>query len=138
MKLADYLENVVAKNPESFDLGDWAYKYPKCGAVCCAVGHACDIPEFKADGLRLEWHPRTPAFGIEGVNRGIPVFGESRRGDAAQAFFELAPSAVDYLFTEEAYWEGSGVEYPEPVPIANVIRRIREYVAHKTPVLVGG
>ena len=45
LALADKLEQVPT---EDFSLTHW-----RCGSVACAIGWACTLPEFQAEGLQL-------------------------------------------------------------------------------------
>lgn len=67
-KLADFLKTL----PEAkFDIGDWATKgfnpgnpeASQCGSAACAVGWACAMPEFQAEGLHM--HNCTPIYVLE-------------------------------------------------------------------------
>lgn len=60
-------------------------EYLSCGAPACAAFYACLIPEFRAQGLRLD-DCRIPAF--EGSN-GISAMAE---------FFAIPESAASWLF----------------------------------------
>lgn len=113
-RLADYLENEVAKMPpERWDMWAWGEER-ECGTVGCAMGHACSIPEFREAGLRL-YH-------------GIPLFGfPSRSGvDAAVELFDISASAANHIFIPSKY------PHPHAVTIPEVVARIRALVEGKS------
>lgn len=119
LKLADYLEQVVAKLPaESFSLHTWAANAPECGTVCCAVGHGCSIPEFQAAGLRLVWNDdgAEPWLGEGETNGGW---------DAVTTFFGIEHRNASWLFSGGRY-----PSHPSPTP-ADVAQRISEFVTRK-------
>lgn len=130
LRLADHLETVVAHLPrERFDMAAWA-KRTTCGTVCCAVGHACDIPEFAAAGLELWW----PDGGHMVGKRAEIQFGSSREC-AVSLFFGITDSQVAWLFTEEEYWDDlewkPGTDDERRVEPLDVAARIRALVAEK-------
>lgn len=54
--LADRLDVIDKTCPEEFDMTDWRHYFPRgphCRTVCCAIGHAAEIPEFIEAGLRI-------------------------------------------------------------------------------------
>lgn len=131
LTLATYLETVVALKPGEFDMDHWAMRHTlaenACGTTCCAVGHACDIPEFKAAGLRLKWYASgTPA---------VPAFDGLEHGEAVMLFFGITSWDVDYLFTNEGYW-GSEGECGDSISVEMVASRLRAFVASHTPAAV--
>ena len=99
--LANHLRTVA---PENFDLSRWS-----CGPVGCAVGHACTIPEFQAEGLRLSWARPHP-----------PEYAGSSSWPAVRAFFGLTSEQADSLFDSEHYPPRAGPD--------NVADSIDEFV----------
>ncbi len=124
LRLADHLETVVAKAPETFDMDTFG-RAMACGTVCCALGHACSIPEFREAGLRMEWVPDGPNECGEVVVAGARNFG------AAEVFFGIEDRTASYLFGPD------DPEAPKRTTV-EVADRIRKFVAANTPVLVGG
>ncbi len=101
LRTAEHLETVVAHLPlERFRMDVWARKLPSCDTVCCAVGHACDIPEFAALGLKLWWPQEHKQYGER-----AEIEFEGYRGWSVSRFYDLNNKEVDYLFTEEEYWD---------------------------------
>lgn len=88
--------------PEKLDMTDWV-----CGAAACAVGHACTMPVFQQQGLRM--HPD-----------GFPVFGEYMGYGAVMNFFDLGFDDTEYLIDSGEYTEN-------PLPIT-VAARIEQFV----------
>jgi hypothetical protein len=103
--LANHLRTVKA---ESFNLGLW-----KCGTTACAIGHAVDVPEIYAEGLRL-------------IPTGIPEFGFFRPDlankdvvggwDAIETLFEIDSTQSAYLFLKDRHCERA-----TPTDVANRI-----------------
>ena len=118
LRLADHLETTVAAMPpERFNMRTWGME-SRCGTVCCALGHAAQIPEFQELGLRLEWEHDEATD-----TRHADVIYRERIGyGAAQAFFDLTPEGSRWLFRAADY---AGA----PVTPAVVAARIRELVA---------
>lgn len=118
LRLADYLEDVVAKLPaERFDMNNWATPTPHCGTACCAVGHACSIPEFQAAGL---------AMSIDEEGHGEPVIRPDDGSmfsswQAVEAFFGITHREAACLFDAGRYFAG--------VRPQEVAARIRQFVA---------
>jgi hypothetical protein len=108
MQLADKLYTVP---PEKFDLWTWrdncdVEEYlihgidsdehlldPKCHTTGCAVGWACAMPCFIAEGLH--WNA-----GLD-----IPEFNNKHSFHAVEAFFDITYSDCTYLFEADAYHE---------------------------------
>ena len=97
--LAEFLQTVPVGR---FDLASWRLDADggrlvsneeltrsECGAVACAIGWACVMPEFTSQGL--EWGEVSP------------VFGEARNWTAVMAFFEITTRQAHYLFSELDY-----------------------------------
>ena len=104
LKLAAHLRTVA---PETFDLADWS-----CGSAACAVGHACMMPEFEAEGLTLTRY----LLGLA-----APAFGQYSGWPAVRAFFCLTWDQAQELF--------AGHCYPAGLDGANhVADRIEEFV----------
>lgn len=108
--LAAFLDTLP---PEKLDMGVWAEKQ-KCGTVACAVGWACQIPEFQEAGLRVEWDKDECA---------VPVFGVVCGWATPAVFFGLPITCVHYLFDSELY-EANAAVSPR-----TVAARIRDFVA---------
>lgn len=107
--LADYLETVPSAR---FNMNTWGTD-PECGTAGCAMGHACQIPEFSATGLRL----------IEkGDGDYIPEFGRHAEYMAAAAFFDLEYMQAISLFSPDCYRAAR----PRPTTVARRIRRLAE------------
>ncbi len=83
--LADFLLTVPV---EKFDLATW-----DCGTTACAVGHACQIPEFKKAGLRLIGGSPKCSISFDGW------YGRY----AAQYFFDLTFKKIEDLFFADTY-----------------------------------
>ena len=133
--LADALETRIPQ--ERFDLANWRYDLDfvrdesdsdyesrasdvsddgllhGCGTTGCAVGWACALPEFKAEGL--SWNG-TPALAIDGVIRQTSWV-------AVEMFFDLTYDQAHKLF--DSAWYGSA-QRRDPRAVSN---RIREMVA---------
>lgn len=120
---------------EQLDMHDWmSVEEPKiddCGTVACALGWACLLPEFKAQGLTLE-HPSGapfPTFRTDGE-----VFHNYK---AAQKFFQISSEHAQALFNPETYIEDedededwSFDEYgDEIIPLSAVIERFDQVIA---------
>lgn len=113
-KLAQHLLlNVPA---EKFDLATW---FSECGTTACAVGHACSMPEFNAEGLVgfiPEWHqPRTVNY--------CPKFNSYTGYDAVCAFFDISRRDAYYMFSPSDYKGNFTSDLPT---IRNVVSRIEE------------
>lgn len=102
--LADHLEAIPAK---AIRLEYW-----KCGTVACAVGHACQIPEFQKMGLEIE-----PSFHFP------PLYNERTGWSAVRAFFEIDNYEADFLFSIFDY-NLSQLKNPK----RHVIKRLRKFV----------
>lgn len=116
--LADALRHRIPA--ENFDISDWRtridagddYDYEavtagellehKCGAAACAVGWACVLPEFVAQGLHAD-----------GMT---PRFQHREHWDAVRKFFEISEETSDALF--------SGAFHPFNVTPVEVAERI--------------
>ena len=100
LRLAAHLETVPA---EAFDMGDWAVRHT-CGTTCCALGHACTIPEFAAAGLTLVWDADERAQPIRATPECRDDVGRLVVGfRAAVAFFGIEPRDARDLFDPERY-----------------------------------
>lgn len=117
LRLADWLDRV---DPERFYMCTWAQK-DECGTTACAMGHACDIPEFKALGLRLDWSQRVAHVSFPGPT-------DTRVVDmsAAQRLFDIEEVQAMYLFASETE---AGDTRADETP-KDVAKRIRELVAN--------
>lgn len=111
--LADYLEEVVAREPESFDMRVWWEQRPnyECGYAGCAIGHAARIPEFAEAGFHLSTAP---------ITRNTPEFEDEQGFLAIGKFFDITSSEAYALFFRANY---SG--WNDPFEVA---ARIRELV----------
>lgn len=85
-KLADHLRTVP---PEKLNMDEW-----NCGSASCAVGHACSIPEFAAEGLSLE---------LSFFGNLIPFFDGLENWAAVHDFFDLSEDEAQELFGSDAY-----------------------------------
>lgn len=101
--LAEHLQTVKA---ESFRLDDWT-----CGTVACAVGHACSIPEFQAEGLSLYAYT---------LRKSVPSYQDERGWAAVSGFFDLSYSDATYLFSDQ--------HYPDRVTPMDVADRIIDFI----------
>jgi hypothetical protein len=79
-----------------------------CGTAGCAVGWACAIPEFQAQGLTWNEKGRSPEF--------LDYWSWI----AVEAFFELSASQSAQLFEAERYREGAR----GPKDVAGAIRNL--------------
>lgn len=123
LTLANWLDRV---DPERFCMSTWASKH-ECGTTACAMGHACDVPEFKALGLKLMWN-QTAGVSFDTAH---VVFPDSNGGaaridmSAAKALFDINDTQAEYLFASETEaGEHRGDETPQIVA-----ERIRGLVA---------
>lgn len=130
LRLADHLETVVAQSPERFDMGTFAVQRPDCGTVCCALGHACEIPEFAAVGLRIDWEDESRRE-RRGWRYGRVRYDGLRDFAAAEALFDISDAAADYLFSigteDNDGRDRFDDDYQPPTP-ASVAARIRHFV----------
>lgn len=126
LRLAAHLDTLPA---ESFDMGHWGVWNPRgCGTVCCALGHACSIPEFAAEGLTLEFGTdREPdeagELALVVLKRGNLWYATGYR--AASALFDIPAQLSRDIFDPGSYADA----VPEGIRPADVARRIREVVA---------
>jgi hypothetical protein len=120
LKLAEYLDNV---SPETFNMKTWATAY-ECGTTACAMGHACDIPEFKELGLKLNWQTvisKTCRTALVELSEGLfTKVGIS----AAQALFDLDVEQACFLFSGQT---DGGLDREDETP-TDVAKRIRTFV----------
>lgn len=117
LRLADHLDAI---DPIKFDLTDW-----RCGTTACAIGHACDIPEFKEAGLKLA------GVSYDSYPYADPCFLRECGWDAVVSFFDINYDDAEYLFEETAY---DPVDKCNPKAVSN---RIREFVNDFHDVIVG-
>jgi hypothetical protein len=112
--LATFLRNEVPER--NFNLAFWRGGYEqsdtallnhKCGTTACAVGWACAMPEFKAEGLRDA--------------AGAPVYMGHGGWDAVEAFFDLSYGESVALFSLDHYTDS-----PEPWEVADRIEQFIE------------
>ena len=133
--LADALEHRIPA--DKFDLADWRNRgsydpdrddRPRsyvtdaallhgCGTTGCAVGWACALPEFNAEGLT--WAECEPAYQPEPDALIFTHF------EAVQRFFEIDHWGAHFLFLRSSYEDSAG-----PLDVA---ARIREFVANRRP-----
>jgi hypothetical protein len=119
LRLADYLETV---NPETFNMRTWGSRN-ECGTTACAMGHACDIPEFKELGLKLVWPEldhHTAQIEFPCPRRNITRVGIG----AAQAFFDLDSEQACFLFAGQT---DAGFNREDETPL-QVVARLRTFV----------
>lgn len=109
--LADHLEKNVKE--EEFDLEFYAQK-TECGTVCCALGHAGLMPDFRAQGF-------TTSIAVSNAHFGGVRFGDNYGLTAAMKFFGMTHRQVqDTFYDKEIYdWHAT------PTKVA---ARIRECV----------
>jgi len=100
-KLAQHLLTVP---PEKLKMHNWT-----CGTAACAVGHACAMPEFKAEGLALSHSNKYPVL--------TTIYASG--WNAVEAFFDISYEAAQYLFSHEHY-------FVQPTP-REVSERIAEF-----------
>lgn len=120
LKLAAYLDTLP---PEKFDLSTW-----HCGTTGCAVGHACTMPEFRAEGLRLS----EPVDAFDDSLSYYPTYDGLDHWHAVCAFFELTKPESTYLFDMYEYsrFEGDECTFDGgDAPPDMVAARIREVCA---------
>lgn len=108
--LANHLRTVP---PETLDMSNWT-----CGTAACAVGHACMMPEFNAQGL-----------GFPDVRR-IPYYAGESGWCAVDNFFDLLWPAARHLFESRHY-----LKPPTPTEVAD---RIDYFVEHDGAVNIYG
>ena len=123
--LADALD--VHPAPAQFDLSDWFFDHTTeqtlpavttdndpihCGYAACAVGYACTLPEFRAEGL---------TFTTAGGEPNEPAYKDAKGWEAVCKFFDIARINAEDLFSGDSYYDK-----PEPQDVA---KRIREYIA---------
>lgn len=118
--LADHLRTV---NRRHFHLDNW-----KCGTTACAVGHACDIPEFREAGLRLASREAGLRLArCDELCSLIPVYGDNEEEiedfgwGAVGRFFDLNDKQSAYLF--------DGYQYEDNARPADVADRIDQFIA---------
>lgn len=107
--LADFLETKVPD--EDFNLRRWLHPY---GSPSCAIGYAGIIPEFRALGFGVSYRG-----GPRGSNE--PFFGDIKRWEAIQTFFEISYATAAEFFTRMRYETAPGPR--------QVAARIRAFVA---------
>lgn len=87
---------------KAFDMNLWT-----CETAACALGTACQIPEFQAAGLGLELcNADDDDETDENGNRlfhGFPVFAGLSGFRAGSSFFGISYSAAMYLFDPDYY-----------------------------------
>lgn len=122
---ASHLDTVP---PEVFDMDAWAVR-TSCGTVCCALGHACDVPAFKAAGLRLDWgRGHDEAYVLLDIPHTL-----CEGYHAAAALFGIDCSDAHYLFDPDRYEQGHDEQGNSRVTPANVAARIREFAGAEVP-----
>ncbi len=110
IKWADYLETVP---PKSFDMRVYAME-SACGTVACALGHACYIPSFAKEGLRLDLE-----IGC------VYYLNEVEDTEAAMEFFGLSETEAENITLP---WNYDSKTNPTAKQVA---RRIRQLVTKK-------
>lgn len=111
LKLADYLETVPER---AFNMAAWR---DECGTSGCALGHACEIPEFAAIGLKIEFCRKARIY--------MPVLNGSHGYAAAEALFGIDGDEAEYLFNP---WRYSFFKRCAEITPQAVAARIREFV----------
>lgn len=109
--LANYLESVPE---ERFFMNQWASD-PECRTAGCAIGHACQIPEFKKAGLEL--------IRVSGYL--IPAYGDFIDWGAVAAFFDITGNEAESMFLPSRYVRSKG----RLIKPTEVVTRIRALVA---------
>lgn len=133
LRLADRLDRI---DPKRFALEHWVSsgscvpsldddEQPSCGTVCCAVGYAAMLPEFKAEGFSLASED-DHAFPTYVVDRPgfFPAYYDGYR--AVAKFFEITGEDAEMLFWD---WWRYRLKKTKPSEVA---ARIREFVAAST------
>lgn len=122
--LADALETRVPA--DHFDLREWRegddgrnvsdgdLLNHECGTVACAVGWACALPEFKAEGLSYDG--------------AMPDFKGSTHFCAVNDFFEIGYAGSRHLFLATEYPDNGAGPGADTGPL-EVAARIRAFVA---------
>lgn len=130
--LADALDaDADNKKGIKFDLGSWMRdsggpgrsfltqdsreRKLDCGTAACAVGLACLLPEFQAEGLSASWN--------KGYSAIIPEYGSARGYMAAALFFGISVHQAEQLFAGCNYSVKVGA-----VAERAVASRIRQYL----------
>jgi len=114
--------HLVDKTP-IFDLTIWHYFHYDtddyhCGTAACALGWACMLPEFKAEGLRF----------YDCRSNTIPMFRYHIGYIAAMYFFNISNKQSTYLFDPGAYDSDDNNEPKELITPDDVADRIDELV----------
>jgi len=124
LMLADFLRTVPEENfdltswrydntAETVDVGDNQLSSLHCGTTGCAVGWACSLPEFNAQGLT--WRGSLPLYSL---GDSISTAG----WEAVEGFFYLGENQSLYLFSDKCY---SDADDQSP---AGVAKRIEDFV----------
>jgi hypothetical protein len=99
-KLADILENL--QSDRRFNMGTWGEHglehHPDenfCGTTACALGHAAMDPEFRRDGLSLEWERNENGYRAAVV---LKDHDELRGAAAGAEFFGLTQNEASFVF----------------------------------------
>jgi hypothetical protein len=115
LRLADWLDRIAKTPPKTREFNLFYWKQNRaCGTVCCAVGEASLIPEFKKAGLKVAPYPE-----FKGTNG----------WDAVKRFFDINYLDVIHLFAATSYGPD---EVSEPAVVAD---RIRKFVASRKEAL---
>lgn len=78
------LEHFKGLDAGDVDLSSWVRHPPRnwaessgvtklqhaCGTVACIAGHACSLPEFRAQGLRYSWELSPPPADVDALSCG--------------------------------------------------------------------
>lgn len=86
--LADHLEQNVEDEDFSFR-GGWRM---------CAGGHAINIPEFQALGLKANTHTGAPTF-----TNGAPYYSDDNGFRVLEGFFHLSHRQMMHLFSDHSH-----------------------------------
>lgn len=81
-------------NPQTFNMGLWCDADHGCGTVGCLGGHAAMLPDFQAQGLKID--PKTEIITYHGKRYG------TSNTDTLQRFFGLTHHEAHRLFMS---WE---------------------------------
>lgn len=117
--LADFLRTVPEKH---FDLDNWRQTMPDdyegyrdtatdeallshtCGTRACAVGWACAVPAFQAEGLHWDMMPCL-------TDGDVSLYG----WEAVTTFFDIHDHAAHHLFDAESYMDGTPNEVADAI-----------------------
>ena len=123
LRLAEFLDSLP---PEKFDLAYWGDQSSPCGTVACACGWACLLPEFQAEGLKVNIYTEDEKRYATGTF--APVYGSNRGVEAMMEFFDISSDDFDDLFLDDSYPE---YDRGGKTPPSDVAERIRHFVSRE-------